>query len=116
MSKKKYQKRHSGDYYKNKAKARAAAMTKSKDRPWFAPTLMALLGIAVLILPSILFSVLVGTGSGWVVLGVIGGFFVGIGLFNYVAIFVKQHLGHRVSIVFFLLGGVMMLVSWLLCR
>ena len=115
MSKKKYQKRHSGDYYKNK-KARAAAKVKTKDRPWFAPLLMALLGIAALVLPAVLFSVLVGTGSGWVVLGVIGGFLVGIGLFNYVAIFVKQHLGHRVSIVFFLLGGVMMLVSWLLCR
>ena len=113
MSKKKYQKRHSGDYYKNQ-KARAATVTK--ERPWFAPLLMALLGIAVLVLPPVLFSVLVGAGSGWVVLGVIGGFFVGIGLFNYVAIFVKQFLGHRVSIVFFLLGGAMMVVSWLLCK
>ena len=113
MSKKKYQKRHSGDYYKNK-EARAAA--KTRNRPWFAPLLMALLGIAVLVLPPVLFAVLVGTGSGWVVLGVIGGFFVGIGLFNYVAIFVKQFLGHRVSIVFFLLGGAMMVVSWLLCK
>ena len=114
MSKKKYQKRHSGDYYKKNKEARAAA--KIQNRPWFAPLLMALLGIAVLVLPPVLFAVLVGTGSGWVVLGVIGGFFVGVGLFNYVAIFVKQFLGHRVSIVFFLLGGAMMVVSWLLCK
>ncbi len=77
---------------------------------------LVMLGLAVLLLPAILFCVLVGTDSGWVMLGFAGGFVFGIGLFNFVAIIIKQYLGHWVSIVSFLVGGAMMLASWLLCR
>ncbi|MBR3588878.1 MAG: hypothetical protein IKL16_04875 [Clostridia bacterium] len=73
-------------------------------------------GIVVLLLPSIIFGVLVGTENGWVTLGFIGGFIFGIGLFNFVAIIIKQYLGHWVSIISFLIGGTMMLISWFLCR
>ena len=51
-----------------------------------------------------------------VMLGFAGGFIFGIGLFNFVAIIIKQYLGHWVSIVSFLIGGAMMLISWFLCR
>ena len=77
---------------------------------------LVLLGITVLLLPAIMFSIFVGTDSGWVMLGFVGGFIFGIGLFNFVAIIIKQYLGHWVSIISFLLGGIMMLISWLLCR
>ena len=80
---------------------------------------LVILGMAALFLPSILFCVLVvtlgETDSIWVLLGVVGSFVFGIGLFNFVAIIIKQYLGHLVSIMSFLVGGVMMLVSWLLC-
>lgn len=77
---------------------------------------LVMLGIAALLLPAILFCILVGTDSGWVMLGFAGGFVFGIGLFNFVAIIIKQYLGHLVSIVSFLIGGAMMFASWLLCR
>ena len=77
---------------------------------------LVILGIAALLLPAIVFCILVGTESGWVMLGFAGGFIFGIGLFNFVAIIIKQYLGHWVSIISFLVGGIMMLVSYLLCR
>ena len=77
---------------------------------------LVMLGIAALLLPAIVFCVLVGTESGWVMLGFAGGFVFGIGLFNFVAIIIKQYLGHWVSIISFLVGGIMMLISWFLCR
>jgi hypothetical protein len=77
---------------------------------------LVILGLVALLLPSILFCVLVGADSGWVMIGFVGGFVFGIGLFNFVAIMIKQYLGHWVSIVSFLIGGFMMLISWLLCK
>ncbi len=77
---------------------------------------LVMLGLAVLLLPEVLFCLLVGTENKWVMLGVVGSFIFGIGLFNFVAIIIKQYLGHLVSIVSFFVGGAMMLVSWLLCR
>ena len=87
-----------------------------RKHPIGYPALVAL-GMVALLLPACLFCVLVdGTKSGWIVLGFVGGFVFGIGLFNFVALIIKQDLGHLVSIVCFLVGGVMMLISWLLCR
>lgn len=77
---------------------------------------LVMLGITVLLLPAILFCVLVDSESGWIMLGFAGGFVFGIGLFNFVAIIIKQYLGHWVSIISFLTGGTMMLISWFLCR
>lgn len=76
------------------------------------------LGLFAFILPAIVFVVIVGmdTESNWILLGFAGGFIFGIGLFNFVAIIIKQYLGHLVSIISFLIGGIMMLVSWLLCQ
>ena len=68
---------------------------------WFAVAL----GITALMLPAILYgtwlSRLSGTDGGWVLLGGVGGFIFGIGLFNFVAIILKQYLGHLVSILCF---------------
>ena len=76
---------------------------------------LVMLGITVLLLPALLFSIFVGTDNGWVMLGFAGGFVFGIGLFNFVAIIIKQYLGHWVSIISFLVGSIMMLISWFLC-
>jgi hypothetical protein len=81
---------------------------------------LVILGLVALFLPAILFVIVVGityeSVNHWVILGLTGGFVFGIGLFNYVAIIIKQYLGHWVSIVSFLIGGALMFVSWLLCR
>ena len=77
---------------------------------------LVMLGLTALLLPAIVFCVLAGTESGWVMLGFAGGFVFGIGLFNIVGIIIKQYLGHWVSIICFLVGGIMMWISWLLCR
>ena len=72
---------------------------------------LVILGMTALLLPAIIFTVLVGTDSGWVMLGFAGGF-----VFGIVAIIIKQYLGHWVSILSFLIGSIMMLISWILCR
>ena len=73
-----------------------------------------LLGIFALLLPMTVYVLLVlpPTPPGFgVFLGMAGGFIVGIGLFNFVAIILHQYLGHLVSILCFLIGGVLMAVS-----
>ena len=77
-----------------------------------------LLGIFALLLPMTVYVLVVlpphsPPGSG-VFLGMAGGFVVGIGLFNFVAIILHQYLGHLVSILCFLIGGALMAVSFAL--
>ena len=76
-------------------------------------------GLVGLLLPMILFYVFVSRVPGaidnrWAILGVAGGFVMGIGLANLVAAWQQQYLGHLVTIASFLAGGAMMAVSWLL--
>ena len=118
MSNKKKQKRSMWlppkgyQYYFN-----AASDEEFKARHPIGYGFLVLLAIIVLILPAVLFCVLVGNGdNGWVMLGFVGGFIVGIGLFNFVAIIIKQYLGHLVSLVCFAVGGGLMVLSWFLCR
>ena len=79
-----------------------------------------LLGIFALLLPEIVYLLLLlppqAPPSFGVFLGMAGGFIVGIGLFNFVAIILHQYLGHLVSILCFLIGGVLMALSVLLIR
>lgn len=44
-------------------------------------------------------------------LGFVGTFIIGIGLFNFVAIILRQYLGHLVSIILFLLGGILLIID-----
>lgn len=78
--------------------------------------LLIIAGIVVFLLPAMLFAVSVGADNNWVLLGVMGGFIFGIGLFNFVAIIINQYLGHWVSIISLSVGGIMMLISYLLCK
>ena len=79
-----------------------------------------LLGIFALMLPEIVYLLLLlppqAPPSFGVFLGMAGGFIFGIGLFNFVAIILHRYLGHLVSILCFLIGGVLMAVSVLLIR
>ncbi|MBR6208596.1 MAG: hypothetical protein IKQ69_06320 [Oscillospiraceae bacterium] len=84
-------------------------------------TVLCILGITVLLLPAILFCIpafkIPGVEhNGWLFLGAAGGFVVGVGLFNIVAAWLHQYLGHVMTIICFLAGGVMMAISWFLIR
>lgn len=72
------------------------------------------LALATLVLPAFVFRILVGADTAWVILDLVSSFVFGFGLFNFVI--TKKYLGHMVSVVSFLAGGPMMLISWLLCR
>ena len=78
---------------------------------------LVILGLVVFLLPMILFygyCAWKGIESAWSALGLLGGLIFGVGLFNFVAIIIKQYLGHWVSILSFSVGGALMLISWLL--
>jgi len=75
---------------------------------------LVMLGIAALLLPVVLYMAFLlpmDINSPWLILGWVGGFVMGIGLFNYVAILIEQFLGHLLSILSFLVGGILILVS-----
>lgn len=73
------------------------------------------LGITALVGPMILYFILLecmGVSSDVPVgLGFIGAFIIGIGLFNLVAIILNQYLGHLVSIISFLMGGILLIIN-----
>lgn len=68
------------------------------------------LGIVALQAPFALYGVLTGgeVETAWGIVGGVGAFIVGIGLFNIVAAALKQYLGHFVTLGCFLLGGLLM--------
>ena len=75
---------------------------------------LVMFGIAALLLPVVLYLIFVlpvADNSPWLMLGWVGGFVIGIGLFNFVAIIIKQYLGHLVSILSFLIGGFLVWIS-----
>lgn len=79
---------------------------------------LVILGITALLMPCVLYNIyatlIIGSESGWILLGWVGGFIVGIGLFNFVAIIIKQYLGHWVSIISFAVGSLLILISLML--
>lgn len=80
---------------------------------------LSLLGIAALCTPLVLYAsytIYADYNSGWMLLGLAGAFIFGIGLFNFVAILIKQYLGHLVSLLSFLIGGLMVAVSLLMMQ
>lgn len=73
-----------------------------------------MLGIAALLLPVVIYLIFVlpyDINSPWIMLGWVGGFAIGIGLFNFVAIIIKQYLGHIVSILSFIIGSILIWIS-----
>ena len=77
---------------------------------------LVLLGIAAFIAPMAVYGIYVintfgNEGNGWFLLGLLGSMAIGVGLFNFVAIIIKQYLGHLVSIISFLIGGILIAIS-----
>ena len=78
---------------------------------------LVMLGLVALMLPVVLYLVFViplDINSPWLMLGWVGAFVIGIGLFNFVAIIIKQYLGHLVSILSFGIGSVLIWLSLVL--
>ena len=73
------------------------------------------LGILALLSPCVIYSIYVFSinpdGNGWLILGWVGAFIIGVGLFNFVAIIIGQYVGHWVSILSFLIGSIMAAIS-----
>lgn len=73
------------------------------------------LGILALVGPAILYAIFLYTmnigAEVPVGLGMLGTFIIGIGLFNFVSIILDQYLGHLVSLVSFILGGILVIIN-----
>jgi len=92
----------------------AASDYEFKEKHPIGYGFLVLLGIVALMLPVILylfFLIPYDINSAWMMLGWVGAFIVGIGFFNFVAIIIKQYLGHLVSILSFVIGGVLIWIS-----
>ena len=64
------------------------------------------LSMAALLAPMIVLGISLHTPTvGFA--GIVGAFIIGIGLFNFVAIIMDQYLGHLVSILSFIIGGIL---------
>ena len=79
---------------------------------------LVILGLIAFITPIVIYGICVistyGNGNEntlWFLFGIFGSMAIGIGLFNFVAIIINQYLGHLVSIVSFLIGGIMIAIS-----
>lgn len=77
---------------------------------------LVIFGVAVFLLPMLLYGcytipIYGDERNNWLLLGLIGSLIFGVGLFNFVAIIIKQYLGHLVSVLSFLIGGVLVWVS-----
>ena len=74
---------------------------------------LVIFGIAVFMAPMLLFGWVTWEEeeNGWLILGLVGSMIFGVGLFNFVAILINQYLGHLVSLLSFLIGGVLIWVS-----
>lgn len=77
---------------------------------------LMLCGVMAFILPSLLYTVFTiyvypAPNSVWMLLGLYGSFFVGVGLFNIVAIGFRQYLGLAFTLLWTGIGGIMVGVS-----
>ena len=92
----------------------AASDYEFKEKHPIGYGFLVMLGIVALMLPVVLYLIFVmplQDNSPWLMLGWVGGFIIGIGLFNFVAIIIKQYLGHLVSILSFIIGGILIWIS-----
>ena len=92
----------------------AASDYELKEKHPIGYFFLVLLGITALLLPVLIYLIFVlpyDINSPWIMLGWVGGFVIGIGLFNFVAIVIKQYLGHIVSILSFIIGGILIWIS-----
>lgn len=77
---------------------------------------LVILGLIAFITPMIVYGAYVVANYGneaslWFMLGLFGSMSIGVCLFNFVAIIIKQYLGHLVSIISFIFGMALILIS-----
>ena len=77
---------------------------------------LVVLGLIALITPMIVYGVYVIANYGndanlWFLLGLFGSLSIGVCFLNFVSIIIKQYLGHLLSIVSFIVGMVLILIS-----
>jgi uncharacterized RDD family membrane protein YckC len=99
--------------------ASAENRNERKEKPVKrAYSFICILALVTLLLPAAAFVILAGLvlpgamDNGWVLLGFAGGVVAGVGLFNLVAAWMHQYLGHWFTLGCLLLGGILMAVSW----
>lgn len=90
-----------------------ASDTQFKEKHPVGYVFLVIFGIAVFMTPMLLFGWVTWEEeeNGWLLLGLVGSMIFGVGLFNFVAILINQYLGHLVSLLSFLIGGVLIWVS-----
>lgn len=90
-----------------------ASDARFKEKHPVGYVFLVVFGIAVFMTPVLLFGWVTWEEeeNGWLLLGLVGSMVFGVGLFNFVAILINQYLGHLVSILSFLIGGVLIWVS-----
>lgn len=76
--------------------------------------ILVCIGIFAIVLPLILYLIFVSAifpapNSSWLILGFVGAFTIGVGLFNIVAAYINQYLGHMVTLMC-LFGGMIFIV------
>lgn len=80
--------------------------------------ILKIVGAAAILLPLIIYVVLTivlfQQGNGWILLGLVGSMAIGVGLFNIVAAWVDQYLGHMLTILSLGIGAVFVAISCLL--
>ena len=95
---------------------RASSDAEFKRKHPVGYVFLAILGIAALVAPMLVYDALVSKALGgesniWLLLGGAGALAIGIGLFNFVAIIIRQYLGHLVSILAFAVGALFIWIS-----
>lgn len=80
--------------------------------------ILKIAGAAAILLPLIIYVVLTSVffqqGNGWILLGLAGSMAIGVGLFNIVAAWIDQYLGHKLTILSLGIGATFVAVSCLL--
>ena len=80
--------------------------------------ILKLAGFAAILLPLIIYVILTTIffqrGNGWILLGLVGSMAIGVGLFNIVAAWIDQYLGHMLTILSLGIGAAFVAISCLL--
>ena len=90
-----------------------ASDARFKEKHPVGYAFLVVFAVAVFMMPMLLFGWVAWEEeeNGWLLLGLVGSMIFGVGLFNFVAILINQYLGHLVSLLSFLIGGVLIWVS-----
>jgi uncharacterized ion transporter superfamily protein YfcC len=90
-----------------------------KDHP-VAYVFMVIMALVCVLLPLLIYGILYAPytspsdTSPWMLLGMLGSLIIGIGLFNILAAFQHQYLGHKVTILCFAIGFALCWITFLI--